>query len=76
MLIVAQLSGNIKAESHLKVIALRFIGIIYTDQGKYKKALKVFEDVLKILTGLGYDSKSDSAKEIRKNIELVKSKIK
>jgi tetratricopeptide (TPR) repeat protein len=57
-----------------KATSLNNIGGIYYAQGNYPKALKKLENVLEILTGLGL-SESPNAKNIKKNIKFLKSKI-
>ena len=52
---------------------LNNIGMIYKAQGNYPKALKRYEEVLQILNVLGL-SESPNAKNIKKDIEILKSK--
>ena len=56
-----------------KSIRLNNIGIIHYANGKYLKALKNLEEGLEILTELGL-SESPNAKNIKKDIEILKSK--
>ena len=56
-----------------KAIRLNNIGIIHYANGKYLKALKNLEEGLEILTGLGL-GESPNAKNIKKDIEILKSK--
>ncbi|MCG3260192.1 MAG: tetratricopeptide repeat protein, partial [Candidatus Heimdallarchaeota archaeon] len=57
-----------------KATNLNNIGTIYYAQGNYPEALKKIEEALEIFTGLGL-SKSPIAKNTKKVIKLLKSKI-
>ncbi|MBA7572298.1 Photosystem I assembly protein Ycf3 [subsurface metagenome] len=57
-----------------KAIRLNNIGLIHYAQGNYPEALKKLEEALEIFTGLGL-SESPNAKNIKKNIKILKSKI-
>jgi tetratricopeptide (TPR) repeat protein len=56
-----------------KASSLNKIGAIYDAQGKYPEALKKLEEALEIFTRLGL-SESPNAKNIKKDIEILKSK--
>jgi len=56
-----------------KAIRLNIIGMIYKKQGDYPEALKWHEEALQILNVQGL-SESPNAKNIKKDIEILKSK--
>ncbi|MFX1365919.1 MAG: tetratricopeptide repeat protein [Promethearchaeota archaeon] len=59
----------------IKATFLNNIASIHYAQGNYPEALKRYEEVLEILDKLGL-SESPNAKTFKKNIEIVKSRIK
>ena len=54
---------------------LHSIGLIYKNQGKKPKALKQFDEALKVLDKIGA-SKSNLAGIIKKNADTLKSQLK
>ncbi|MFX1313180.1 MAG: tetratricopeptide repeat protein, partial [Promethearchaeota archaeon] len=62
--------GNLSGMAY----SLNKIGMIYSNQGKNLKALEILYKALEIFTGLGL-SETPNAKNIKKEIQILKNKI-